>query len=131
MSEENVEILRRSHEAYKRGDFETAIDSYLHPEIVWETRWPGLDHAFHGRDGVREWLAQVMEPMDIEMELLDARALGQQVLASYRVHGAGKSSGIPTEMAVFDLLTFSDGLISRRQTFYSEAEALEAAEESQ
>jgi limonene-1,2-epoxide hydrolase len=98
MSQENVETLRRSHEAYRRGEFDAAIDTYLHPEIVWETRWPGLDHSFHGRDGVRDWLAQVMDPMEIEMELLDARALGDQVLASYRVRGAGKSSGIPTEM---------------------------------
>ena len=127
MSQENVELVKRSHEAYRRGQFDEVIDTYLHPEIVWETRWPGLDHAFHGRDGVRDWLSQVMEPMEIQMELLDARALGDQVLASYRVYGAGKSSGIPTEMGVFDLLSFRDGLIVRRQTFYSEAEALEAA----
>jgi ketosteroid isomerase-like protein len=69
-----------------------------------------------------------MDPMEIQMELLEARAVGDQVLASYRVSGAGKSSGIQTEMAVFDLLTFRDGLISRRQTFYSEDEALEAAD---
>jgi ketosteroid isomerase-like protein len=128
MSQENVEIVRLAHSAYKRGDIDAMIETYLHPEIEWETRWPGLPPAFHGRDGVREWVARVMEPMEIEMDLLDARALGQhQVLGSYRLHGAGRSSGTPTEMQVFDLLSFRDGLIARRQTFYSEAEALKAA----
>jgi len=61
------------------------------------------------------------------MDLLDVRAVGAQVLASYRALGAGKSSGVPTEMPIFDLLTFRDGLIARRETFYTEAEALEAA----
>jgi ketosteroid isomerase-like protein len=127
MSEENVETLRLAHAAFERGDMETAIESYLHPEIEWETRWPGLPHAYYGRDGVREWFERVMEPIEMKMDLLDVRAVGAQVLASYRAHGAGKSSGVPTEMPIFDLLTFRDGLIARRQTFYTEAEALEAA----
>ena len=128
MTEKNLETVRLAHEAYKRGEMDAAIDTYLHPQIEWDTRWPGLDHVFHGRDGVRDWLAQVMEPMEIKMDLLEARSLGDQVLASYQVYGAGKSSGIPTEMHVFDLLSFRDGLILRRQTFYTEAEAVEAAE---
>jgi hypothetical protein len=66
--------------------------------------------------------------MEIKMDLLDNRAIGDdQVLASCRASGTGKSSGIPTEMRIFDLLTLRDGLVYRRQTFYTEAEALQAA----
>src|SRR5215210_7389000 len=127
MSQENVEVVRRAYEAYGRGEMDAAIDTYMHPEIEWETRWPGLPSWFHGREGVSEWFERVMEPIEMKMDLLDVRAVGAQVLASYRAHGAGRSSGVPTAMRIFDLLTFRDGLIARRQTFYTEAEALEAA----
>ncbi len=126
MSEENVETVRLAHAAFAQGDLETAIESYLHPEVEWETRWPGLPRWSQGRDGVREFFERVMEPMEMKMDLLDVRAVGAQVLASYRAHGAGRSSGVPTEMPIFDLITFRDGLVARRQTFHTEAEALEA-----
>ena len=75
MSQENVEIVLRAHDRYKAGDFDGAIDEYLDPEIEWETRWPGLPSWFYGRDGVREWVRRVLEPMEIELDLIDARAL--------------------------------------------------------
>jgi ketosteroid isomerase-like protein len=125
VSEQNVEILRLAHAAYEAGEFDSAVDRYLHPDIVWETRWPGLPAEYHGHDGVRQWQRQVLEDVDIRMSLVDARALdAETVLASYALRGAGRSSGVETEMKVFDVLSFRDGLIVRRQTFYSEDEAL-------
>jgi ketosteroid isomerase-like protein len=130
MSRDNVEIVRRAHELYRAGDLDAAIEEFFDPEIEWETRWPGLKPWFHGRDGVREWLQQVLQPMEIEMELINARAIDQEVvLAEYRLHGRGRGSTVPTEMTVFDLLWVRDGLIHRRRTFYTEQEALEAAVE--
>jgi ketosteroid isomerase-like protein len=128
MPDDNVELVRRIHAAYKRGELEGAIDTYFHPEIEWETRWPGLEQTFHGRDGFRKWMAQVTEPMEIEMDLIEARSVGRdRVFASYRLHGAGRASGIPTEMTVYEIDTFKEGQLLRRQVFYSEDEALDAA----
>jgi ketosteroid isomerase-like protein len=131
MSDKNVETLRLAHAAYEAGEFDAAVDMYLHPEIVWETRWPGLPTAYHGRDGVREWQRQVLEAVAIRMALVDARALDDEtVLASYVLRGAGRSSGVETEMKVFDVMSFRNGMIVRRQTFYSEEEAVAAADPS-
>src|SRR5262249_52378161 len=125
LSEQNVEILRLAHAAYEAGEFDSAIERYFDPDIVWETRWPGLPPEYHGRDGVRAWQRQVLEAGNIHMSLVDARALDDNtVLASYVLRGAGRSSGAETEMKVFDVMSFRDGLIVRRQTFYSEDEAL-------
>lgn len=124
----NVEVVRRAHELYRAGDFDAAVERYCDPEVEWETRWPGLAPWFHGRDGVREWLRQVLKPMEITMELLDARAIDdERVLAEYRVRGRGRESGVPTEMRIFDVLWVRAGLIYRRRTFYSEQEATTAA----
>jgi ketosteroid isomerase-like protein len=127
VSPDNVDIVRRANELYRSGQFDAAIDRYLDPDVAWETRWPGLEPWFHGRNGVREWVRQVTQPMDITMELTHARALDtERVLAAYRVRGRGRGSEVPTDMKVFDVLWLRGGQIYRRRTFYSEEEALEA-----
>jgi ketosteroid isomerase-like protein len=123
----NVEIIRRAYELYRAGDLDAAIDQFFDPDIEWETRWPGLEPWFYGRDGVREWVRQALQPMDIEMELINARGIDREVvLAEYRLYGRGRGSAVPAEMRVFDLLWVRSGLVYRRRTFYSEQEALRA-----
>jgi ketosteroid isomerase-like protein len=126
MSHDNVEIVKRANQLSLGGGLD-AIEHYLDPEIEWETRWPGLPPVYHGRDGVKEWAARVVEPMQVEMLLVEARALDEQrVLAVFRLHGQGRGSGVPTEMDVFDVYSLRSGMIFRRQTFYTEEEALKA-----
>ena len=38
MSQENVEIVRRSNELYRLGDLDGLIDEFIDPEVEWETR---------------------------------------------------------------------------------------------
>jgi ketosteroid isomerase-like protein len=126
VSQENVEIVRRANELSLDGGLD-AIQHYLDPEIEWETRWPGLPAVFHGREGVKEWAARVVEPMQVEMRLIEARADDRQrVLAVFRLHGQGRGSGVPTDMDVVDVYSLRNGMIFRRQTFYTEEEALKA-----
>ena len=67
----------------------------------------------------------MLQPMDIEMELIDARAHRSR----------GRTRGVPSLWSrtgerraggLFDLLWVRNGLVYRRRTFYSEQEALEA-----
>lgn len=128
MSQDNVEIVRRSNELYRLGDLDTMIDEFIDPEVEWETRWPGLPPVYRGREGVRRWIAQATEPMDIEMTLIDARAVDEEtVLAEFRLTGRGRDSGVPADMKVFDLYSIRNSMVYRRRTFYSREEALEAA----
>jgi ketosteroid isomerase-like protein len=128
VSEENVEIIRRSNELYLLGDLDSMIDELIDPAVEWETRWPGLPPVFYGREGVREWIALATEPMEIEMKLVDARALDEEtVLAEFRLRGRGRESGVPADMKIFDLYSIRNRMVYRRRTFYSQDEALEAA----
>lgn len=128
MPRDNVEIVRSAHELYRAGELDAAIDQYFDPAIEWETRWPGLEPWFHGRDGVRDWVRRALEPMEVEMDLVSARAIDEEVvLAEYRLLGRGRGSDVPAEMNVFDLLWVRNQLVFRRRTFYTEHEALEAA----
>jgi ketosteroid isomerase-like protein len=127
MSRENVELIRKANEIWN-ADLLNPPYEYLDPEIEWETRWPGLPRYFHGHEGVKEWVERALEPMRIQMDLIDARSLDEEtVFAEYRARGQGRGSGIETEMAIFDLYSIRNGLVYRRRTFYTREEALEAA----
>jgi ketosteroid isomerase-like protein len=52
MSQENVGIVRRSFEAYQRGDLNAALAD-AHPEIVWD---PFEEAPMQGLDAVRAYL---------------------------------------------------------------------------
>jgi uncharacterized protein len=62
MSEENVEIVRRSLDAWNRADYEPTLEA-LDPEIEWQVP-PGIvigKEVYRGREevqrGFAEWLA--------------------------------------------------------------------------
>ena len=59
MSEENVEIARRSFEAFNRAFTEGADDLYalLDPEVEWIPATAILEgRSYHGHEGVRRWI---------------------------------------------------------------------------
>jgi ketosteroid isomerase-like protein len=127
MSQENVELIRKANEAWSADPLKPPFE-YFDPEIERETRWPGLPQWFRGHDGIKEWIERALEPMDLAMDLVDARSLDHEtVFVEYRVRGRGRGSGGGAEMPVFDLYWFRNGLIYRRRAFRSEAAALEAA----
>ncbi len=134
MSQENVELARQIFPAlvgdWREEDFDPAklrLD-LLHPDVEWETRWPGLPRFAYGRKGVLEWAVRVREPMEMYLELVDVRPIDdERVFLSLHASGRGRGSGAPAEMDIWDIWTLRDGMIYRRQTFYDHAEALEAA----
>jgi ketosteroid isomerase-like protein len=134
MSPENIQLARQMFAAtwgeWQESGFDPAklrLD-HLHPDVEWETRWPGLRRFSHGREGVLEWVGQVLEPMAMHLELLDVRPIDdERVFLSIHVTGRGRGSGAPVEMDIWDIWTLRDGMIYRRQTFYDRPEALAAA----
>jgi ketosteroid isomerase-like protein len=133
MSEENVQLVRQMFATWgewQENDFDPAkvrLD-HLHPDVEWETRWPGLPRFSHGRKGVLEWARRFIEPMEMDLQLLDVRPIDdERVFLSIHARGRGRESGAPAEMGVWDIWTLRDGMIYRRQTFYDRSEALEAA----
>jgi ketosteroid isomerase-like protein len=134
MSRENVELVRRAHEAFNRvglsseSTYRIAAD-LLHPEVEWHDQ-PELPGAtvHHGIEEVMRHLASAQESVDYDpadlLEILDA---GPCVVAVYRIHARGRSSGVPVERNAVHVYSFRGARIDRVQIFGSRSEALEAA----
>jgi ketosteroid isomerase-like protein len=130
MSRENVELIRRSIDAFNRNDPDAAVE-VMHPEVEWQTLDVLPDTAtYRGREGVKEFW-QVWQDTFRGFHLhLDAcvPVSEDQVIATLRVSGEGAGSGAGVESpSFFQVLEIRDGQVVRARMFATEEEALEAA----
>jgi ketosteroid isomerase-like protein len=127
MSEESVELVRRTYEATNQGDFDAA-ESYIHPEIEFHTyaRSPEAG-VYHGKQAVREYhqnLWAQFESVRFEVEeLLDA---GDQVVVGTTQHAVPKGGQQEIDVHVAEVYTVRDGLLAERRSYPTRSEALEA-----
>jgi ketosteroid isomerase-like protein len=127
VSEENVEIVRQSYEAYLRGDLEAALVAF-DPQIeIYDHELPDAD-AYRGLEGLLRWQSdweQSWESWRWDPEnFIDA---GERVVAIVRVHAKGRQSGVDLERLDGALWTLSAGKCVRLDYYGSSEQALEAA----
>ena len=128
MSQENVEVVRRSLDAFQRGDFDAAMEA-LDPRIEYDlTHFPD-GKVYLGHDGVREafriWLGTWE---DYRQEVAEVIDLGEdEVVVVLREFGRGKGSGIEVERPTAGVWTLRDGKAVRIRFYAGKADALEAA----
>jgi uncharacterized protein len=130
MSDENVEVVRESWEAWSRGDMGALFDFY-DPEVVWDMTHSyvpdmGLFHGHEGiRDFFREWRAFFAEYYAEPEEFVDA---GDSVIVRVRQGGRGRSSTVDVEMpAYWQVYTLRDRRAVRVEIYREEADARAAA----
>jgi len=128
MSQENVEIVRRHHEAFLSGDREGALEP-LDPEV--EFVFPAL-FDFPGARGhaelekaMRQWMGTWV-PGTYRFEPKEYDDLGDKVLVRYIEHGFGRTSGVEVTREAFQLWDMDNGKAVRLQVFEDRREALEA-----
>jgi ketosteroid isomerase-like protein len=129
MSQENVEIMQRLFEGYRRGDTTIGLKlDVFDPDIEFSFDW-GVDHvsvkgiAAMSRawvDQLRSWEEYRTGEFD---ELIDD---GDHVVAAYKLHARGKRSQVEVEMPVACAYTFRDGKIVRIALTETLQQALEA-----
>ena len=94
MSRENVELARRSLEAFAGGDIEGAL-AVAHPELL-ATRVHPDGAVFHGPEGllrmVSDWVEGFSEWSFTADEFIDA---GEHVVVRQHQRGLGAGSGVP------------------------------------
>ena len=122
-----TDALRRTYEAFNRGDFDAAVE-IAHPEV--EMVPVGGQASLRGAAAVRAW----MEPDAFEeqrIKPLDFRVEGNKVLARQHTQARGVGSGINLDQEIWTVWTFDDDLlvVTRMESFlpHEESEALEAA----
>ena len=126
MSQENVEIVRRTIEAWNRRDIKSALQA-LDPEIQFEHRVAALQGSFVGLDGVRGWLADLAEHFCAwRIYCEDIRDLGDRVLALGTNRATGRESGVETEVPFTVVARLKDGRITHFTDYGDRDQALEA-----
>jgi ketosteroid isomerase-like protein len=134
MSEENIEVVRRTMDAFNRGGPGAVVDGgFLSPDVVFDgsrTGIPGVD-IYRGLDQVRtffeedwfdafpfeKWEIQIREPI----------AQGDQVIFASRQQGRGASSGVEAALELGNIFTLRNGEIVRMEAYRHPEDALEAA----
>ena len=129
MSQENVEIARRSVEAFVAGDW-SAISEVIDPEVEWiETPGLGPDAATYrgveeAREAMGSWTGMWTEYAFEVREYLDA---GDQVVVLGHESGRGRGTGVSVERELGQVHSIEGSKVKRVRLYGSWAEALEAA----
>jgi ketosteroid isomerase-like protein len=129
MSEENVELVRRSYEAMNKREF-SHTPELLDPEVEFDLSRnilnPDIYRGYEGFERLVGVIEEVWDDFHFEIqELIDG---GDCVVAEVTVSGTGRGSGVEAEMRVFNIWTLRDGKVIRLAGGYRErSEALEAA----
>jgi len=128
MSQENVELVKRSIEMFNRGDLD-ALFLDADPEIEWHDQ-PELPGAtvHRGAEAAAEHLRSAMRDLSgyrvNPEEFVDA---GANVVVCGQVSAQGRASDIPVQRPHFAAYAIRAGRICRVRIFGTRAEALEAA----
>jgi ketosteroid isomerase-like protein len=127
---ENVEIVRRSLEAFARGDFEAAFA--LHdPSTEWCTAADEPDRrTYRGIAGLETFVASLSDTWEdrfagvMRFERFIDR--GDWVVVPWRARLRGRGSGISVDVTETYAVRLRDGRIVRVEEYRSTDEALEA-----
>jgi ketosteroid isomerase-like protein len=130
MSQENVELVQRSFQAWNRGDVDSWLES-AHPEVEWFSaiarRMEGDATVYRGRAQMRQFWDEWHSVWDLTIDLSGFRDLGDTVVAFGSMRAHGKTSGIDIEGSVAYVFELEGGLGRRVRAYLDHAEALEAA----
>jgi ketosteroid isomerase-like protein len=134
MSEENVEIVRRSFEVFNRDGIAALFSGGIFSsELLMDgsrTGIPGVG-AYRGHDEVitffeEDWFA-AFPFAEWEIVVDDLVDHGDRVVSRSRQRGRGSSSGAAAELELANVHTLRDGQIVRIEVYRDRKQALEAA----
>ena len=129
MSKENVETVRRSLDAWNRGDVDAWLEA-AHPDIEWVSevamRLEGAATVFRGMAGMRDYWDDWHSVWNVTIDVSEIRDLGDTVVALAQVRTRGEASGIDIERPVAYVFEFEGALARKARAYLDPQEALEA-----
>jgi ketosteroid isomerase-like protein len=126
MSHENVDIVRRSFEAFARGDFEAAFAA--HDESTeWHTAADEPDRQiYRGVAGLRRFVDSLLDHWEDRFADVMQFDRGDWVIAPWTARLRGRSSGASVEVHETYAARVRGGKIVRVEEYRTKEEALEA-----
>jgi ketosteroid isomerase-like protein len=129
MSQENVEIVRRSLDGWNRGDVEAWLQA-AHPEIEWSSeivrRVEGSEAVYRGPAEMRRYWDEWHSVWEVMIDVSEIRDLGDTVVALASIRARGEASGIDLERPVAYVFEFDGGLARKVRAYLDPRQALEA-----
>jgi ketosteroid isomerase-like protein len=129
VSQDNLELVRSSLEAYIAGGADAALefvaeDIEIHPDA---SRFPEAK-PFRGREEFRRFLAEIDEGWEggASGVIRELFPVGNRVVARTDWGGRGRASGIELRSSLTAINTFRDGRIVKIEWYFDHAEALKA-----
>ena len=128
MSKENVDLVRRIHEALARGESASSLE-LLHPDIEWVNPDSALESGtHHGVDAFEAALASMGDAFDrIRIQTREFLDAGDDVVVLATFTARGRSSGARRQNEDGYVWTVRGGRAVRFRWFNDPAQALEAA----
>jgi ketosteroid isomerase-like protein len=127
MSQENVEAVRRTMDAYNTRDLRAYFDM-LSESVRFRSRFSAMGRVYRGHDEVRRYFAELDEVWSrYEMRVLRLVPAGRQVAALCHLYAVGRESNLQVEEKSAIVFTVEAGKIVRIDAYPTHAEALEAA----
>jgi ketosteroid isomerase-like protein len=129
----NVELVEAMMDLIERDDQQALaelVDEHVHPEIEWMPLIAaGVEGVYHGRDGIRRFLEDLLSSFEVRYHELELRQLGDRVVLSLcRMDLRGRASGVETSTRPGTVYEFENGLIRRGRVYDDQAEAIAAAQ---
>jgi ketosteroid isomerase-like protein len=129
VSEQNVELVRRSMDAFARGDLDAFLEA-SDPAAEWRTASDEPNpETFRGHDGIRRFAGEIAEAweerFDDVMEFEDPIDLGDWVVVPWTARLRGRASGIEVEVNETYAVKVEDGRIVRVDEYRTTREAIE------
>jgi ketosteroid isomerase-like protein len=127
MSQEDVDVVRGSFDAFRRRDIEAFL-GFIDPGVEFRSLVLEVEGVHHGHEGVRSWWENVLAVFpDWKPEVDDAREVGDRVVVRVREGGSGTTGGVGLHRAFWQVAEVRDGRLKSWAFFRTKAEALEAA----
>lgn len=127
MSDENVEQLRRSYEAFNMTGMVDLEIWATDVEYVQTADVGAGETVVRGREGVAQAIGELTDAFEgLRVEPERFVDLGDRVLAFVRLRGRARRSGVPVDSSFAHVATFRGSEITHWQAFARRDDALEA-----
>jgi len=134
VSEQNVELHRRIHEAFNARDIEALI-AYCDPQVDFHSPFAAVGGltVYRGHGGMRKWHQDLEEAWEGEIRVEPEAYfdLGEQTLAYLVLHARGRQSRVETDMQLAQVATWRKGLMVSFRSYADRQAALRELSVSQ
>jgi ketosteroid isomerase-like protein len=128
MSQENVEVVRQSIEAFQHGRFDRAVELW-DTEGEWIPAMAGAieDEVYRGHAALRRYFDELLQSFsEVRVHGVEFRDVGNHVLVLYRLSVRGRDSGVAVDQPGGTVYELRSGKIVHGRSYLSEVEAREA-----